>query len=139
VLTGDEEPAASGGSDPGTSQSPGPTDGSASTSPSDGATDETPTAEELENFAASYVQTASEDPAAGFTHLTPAYQAQSTEYEQFWGAVRSPRILDISADPAAMTVTYTYRYALKGDGNRTETVTLHLVRKGDRLLIDGAS
>jgi len=98
-----------------------------------------PTAEELMDFARSYVRTADTDPAAGFAMLTEQYQAASPDYAGFWGPMHDPRILEISADPAAMTVTYTYRYEFPGDGNRTETVTLRLVDRDGRLLIDGDS
>lgn len=108
-------------------------------------TDSTPpshTAGELENFATTYVRTAAEDPAAGFQMLTPAYQAQSPGYEDFWGPLRSPQILEIAADPAAMTVTYTYSYVFPGKdkdkGKRTEEVTLELEDQDGELLISGA-
>ena len=97
-----------------------------------------PTESELESFAASYVDTAAADPDAGFAMLTADYQARSPEYSDFWGSVKNPKLLDVSADPADMTVTYTYRYQQKGVGKREETVTLHLVREGDVLLIDDA-
>jgi hypothetical protein len=44
----------------------------------------------------------------------------------------------VSADPASLTVTYTYRYELEHAGKHEETVTLHLVQDGGRLLIDDA-
>ncbi|HWI43996.1 MAG TPA: serine/threonine-protein kinase [Nocardioides sp.] len=96
------------------------------------------TAEDLEAFAENYVQTAQRDPAAGFRMLTVGYQRRSPAYDGFWGQMRAPRILDISADPKAMTVTYDYRYQLRGGGSRTEKVTLELVRQGGRLLIANA-
>jgi hypothetical protein len=98
-----------------------------------------PTATELEDFATTYVATAADDPAAGFALLTPAYQGRSPDYARFWGSVRHPEILDVSADPGDMTVTYTYRYEQQGEGPREETVTLRLVRDGDTLLIDDAT
>jgi serine/threonine protein kinase len=97
-----------------------------------------PTAEELETFASTYVTTAADDPDAGFALLTPAYQARSPEYADFWGGVTNPEILTVKADPAEMTVTYTYKYEYPGSGNHTERVTLFLVQEGDRLLIDDA-
>lgn len=97
------------------------------------------TAEDLEAFAENYVQTAQRDPAAGFRMLTAGYQRRSPAYDGFWGQMTAPRILDISADPKAMTVTYDYRYQLRGGGSRTEKVTLELVRRDGRLLIAGAS
>ncbi|HWJ68408.1 MAG TPA: serine/threonine-protein kinase [Nocardioides sp.] len=113
-----------------------PSTSPAATSPS--RTEPTTTAAELEQFARSYVETADGDPAAGFAMLTPSYQRESTGYDDFWGPMRDPEILDLSADPATMTVTYTYSYVLPQEGRRTETVTLQLVDDGGTLLISGA-
>ncbi|WP_182376919.1 serine/threonine-protein kinase [Nocardioides sp. WS12] len=112
-------------------------DGATSTSPT-GTTTPSRTAAELEEFAETYVRTADEDPAAGFQMLTPAYQAESTGYDAFWGPLRSPKILEIAADPAAMTVTYTYTYVFPGKGRQTERVTLKLEEQDGELLIAGA-
>jgi len=97
-----------------------------------------PSVAELEAFATSYVETAVEDPNAGFAMLTPDYQARSPGYADFWGSVKKPEIIYVSADPADLTVTYTYRYEQKHEGKREETVTLHLVQDSGRLLIDDA-
>ena len=75
-----------------------------------------PTAEELESFASTYVSTAADDPDAGFALLTPDYQARSPEYADFWGSVSNPEILDVTADPEELTVTYTYKYDFAGSG-----------------------
>ena len=97
-----------------------------------------PTAADLVRFARSYVRTADTDPAAGFRMLTASYQRRSPDYEGFWGPMSNPRILDVGADVQAMTVTYTYAYDFPGSGQRTEQVTLELVEKRGRLLIDDA-
>lgn len=124
-----EDPATAGGS-------PG---GSATAAPSQTDAPQ-PTAGEMEEFARSYIATADADPVAGFAMLTPAYQGESQGYEDFWGPMRNPKVLSISADPDAMTVTYTYRYAFPDKGNLTETVTLRLEQADDgRLLIAGAA
>lgn len=122
------------------SPDPAAAPGTGETSSTESADEEVtpPTAEEMQAFAEEYVRTADADPAAGFAMLTPAYQASSEGYEDFWGPMRNPKILEISADPDAMTVTYTYRYSFPSKGSTTETVTLDLLRDGDRLLIDGA-
>jgi serine/threonine protein kinase len=99
----------------------------------------TATAAELEQFARQYVAAASSDPDRGFTMLTPSYRASSSGYTGFWGRVKKPEILEISADPAQMTVTYRYSYVLKGEGRRSERVTLFLVDQGGNILIDNAS
>ena len=117
---------------------PEPTAGSSPTSSQSTAPVAQTTAEELQAFAENYVRTAADDPDAGFAMLTPSYQESSDQYADFWGPMRDPEILEISSDPAAMTVTYTYRYTMPATGSRTEKVTLELVREGDDLLIDGA-
>ncbi|MEQ6902580.1 serine/threonine-protein kinase [Nocardioides sp. YIM 152588] len=109
---------------------------SAPTSPTTTAAEQ-PTVGEMKAFARTYVTTAAADPAAGFTYLTPAYQAASPDYTEFWGAVQSPRIRAVWADPDALTVSYNYAYWLGGQ-RRVERVTLKLVQDGDRLLIAGA-
>lgn len=97
-----------------------------------------PTAAQLESFARDYVATASTDPARGIRMLTSAYRQASPDYGKFWSAVSDVRILSLSADPRAMTVTYHYAYTLSGR-SKEEWVTLRLVREGGRLLISGAS
>lgn len=124
--------SASGGG--GTSNGAPPSGSSQSTAPP-------PTTAELESFAETYLQTASKDPAAGFDQLTPAYQQRSPQYQEFWGSVSGVKLLDITADPSNMRVTYTYSYHLKGNGSEkhTDRVTLYLVQKGDQLLIADAT
>ncbi|WP_183095833.1 serine/threonine-protein kinase [Nocardioides stalactiti] len=124
-----------------TDRSATPEDSTSQTDGADGSdapTQDLPTTEELEAFATTYVETAADDPAAGFALLTPSYQQRSPGYAEFWGTIKKPEILDVSADPAGMTVTYTYRYQQKKVGNREETVTLRVVREGDGFLIDDA-
>lgn len=122
-----------GGDDPGQDPAAGPTNGA-----TNGSAGRDRTARELEDFAANYVRTADEDPGAGFRMLTPAYQAASPDYADFWGPLHAPTILEIAADPAAMTVTYTYSYQFPGQGKRTEEVTLQLEEQNGELLIAGA-
>ncbi|MEZ0581358.1 serine/threonine-protein kinase [Nocardioides sp. MH1] len=129
ARNGDDQPPASKGRGSGASS-----DGSGST----GGTAALPSESELEDFASTYVSTAADDPSAGFAMLTPSYQDRSPDYTSFWGSVRNPEIIDISADPEDLTVTYTYRYELQHEGRREETVTLHLVQDGAGLLIDDA-
>lgn len=97
-----------------------------------------PSAADLEDFVRDYVQTASSDPDTGFTMLTEAYQAESPAYEDFWGSVRDPEVLEVSGDPESMRVRYTYEYGFSDEGRRTEDVELQLVQEGDELLISGA-
>ncbi|NHA02088.1 hypothetical protein G5V59_27285 [Nocardioides sp. W3-2-3] len=97
------------------------------------------TAADLERFARDYVRTASDDPGRGFALLTRDYQQQSPRYREVWTAIDDPEILRVTPDPEAMSVVYTYRYSLPGGVRRTEDITLRLVRRGERLLIAGAS
>ncbi|HVK30691.1 MAG TPA: hypothetical protein VM575_20310 [Nocardioides sp.] len=139
-VGGDEDPdqgptVASTG--PAPSGGTGDDDGSAGPSPSESA--DAVTAEVLEDFARDYIALASSDPDRGFQLLTPSYQRQSPRYREVWAAIDDPRILAITPDPLAMSVSYTYRYSLPGGRTRTEDITLRLVQRGDRLLIAGAS
>ncbi len=129
---GDDDPKDKGAALPNTT-----TDAASSDEP--GSTGGAPTAEELEEFASSYVSIAADDPDAGFALLTPDYQARSPEYADFWGSVSNPEILNVKADPEELTVTYTYKYDFTGSGSRTENVTLFLKQDGDQLLIDDAA
>lgn len=131
---GDGEPDTDGQSAaPGTVERTEPSPSQSSTPP------EPPTVEELEEFARTYVATASSDPDAGFGYLTEEYQASSPGYRDFWGSITNPRISQVSGDPDAMTTTYTYSYSQPGQGRRTEVVTLNLVQTPDGLRIASAT
>ena len=97
------------------------------------------TAAELEEFARNYVATASNAPDDGFALLTSDYQQRSPRYREVWSAIQEPRILQVSGNPDALSVTYTYRYRLAGNGTRTEEITLQLVDEDGTLRIAGAS
>lgn len=97
-------------------------------------------AEQLENFADTYVTTAAGNPSEGFALLTADYQQASgglEGYASFWENVEDVRIERITPDPDAMRVTYVYSYRYEGV-RRVETVTLDLTKDGSRYLIDGA-
>lgn len=96
------------------------------------------TAAGLEEFGRSYPGIASTDPEAGFKLLTPGYQAESPDYDDFWGKVSNVEILELSADPEAKTVTYRYRYDHEVNGEITETVTLELTGTDGDYKISGA-
>lgn len=121
-------PGRSGDAGDGQQEQPEPSEGAATVG-----------AGELEEFARDYVALASRDPERGFRLLTRSYQQQSPRYHEVWSAIDDPRILAITPDPLAMSVSYTYRYSLPGGRTRTEDVTLRVVQRGDRLLIAGAS
>lgn len=95
-------------------------------------------ADELEEFARTYVATASNDPQRGYDLLTRTYQQASPRYREVWTAIEDPRIVRVAGDPDNLSVSYTYTYRYEGD-RRTEDVTLRLVQRGERLLIAGAS
>ena len=124
--------------DPGAEESASSGDGpSASAEPSAGPAP--PTREELEEFAASYVTTAVDDPEAGFALLTPAFQEESSGlegYTGFWGSVREvSSFTPVGADPQAGTVTYEYSYVLRNGTRRTETIELTLEQQEDGALL----
>jgi hypothetical protein len=97
------------------------------------------TSKALEGFVTDYLQTASNDPDAGFAMLTPSFQAKSDGiegYKGFWGGVSDLDVKDVVADPDTLRVSYTYSYVRKGESS-TDDVTLQLVKSGDGYLIDG--
>lgn len=133
VVLGDEDdravdpPAAS-------STEPAPTESSPA-STADGQV----TAAALEGFVADYLMAASTDPDEGFTMLTPEFQNASNGikgYKGFWGKVDDLDVEQVSANPEAMSVSYTYSYDFDGD-RRSDAVTLKLVKSGDSFLIAG--
>lgn len=99
-----------------------------------------PTRQEMRGFVDAYLTSASSDPAQAFQLLTPPFRQQSGQlegYEGFWGRVRNPRLESFSADPSALTVSYTYRYQLQGSGQQVDDVQLQLVKTEDGFLISG--
>lgn len=130
------------------SDEPGPTPSSSTAAPGEGqpnadeatatASAEPVTAAKLEDFARTYVATASADPGRGYDLLTRTYQQASPRYHDVWAAIENPELISVTADPDTLSVSYTYTYRFDGD-SRTEDVTLRLVQRGQRLLIAGAS
>lgn len=137
-LGQDDEPAARKPTESSTGPSGG-ADDRGREEPAPSASAPAVSAGELEDFARDYVELASRDPEQGFRLLTRSYQQQSPRYREVWAAIDEPRILALTPDPLAMSVSYTYRYSLPGGVTRTEDITLRLVQRGDRLLIAGAS
>lgn len=116
---------------------------SGSSTDGSGASDAEPSADAMASFAESYVRTASDDPAAGYRLLTPAYQRASgglSGYRSFWSRVVQVKSLsDVRADPSELTVSYRYVYILRGAGPRTEDVRLRLeYRRDGSFRISGA-
>ena len=63
----------------------------------------------MEDFISQYLATAPTDPESAFQMLTPEFQEQSggiEGYRGFWDTVESANLLDIQADPEALTVAY---------------------------------
>ena len=57
-------------------------------------------------------------------------------YRGFWSTVSDVNVRRVSADPDALTVSYTYSYTRDGD-EKTDDVTLQLEKDGDSFRIAG--
>ena len=131
----------------------GPTAGSAADSPSaspsttassHGATSSQggvvtgPTARGMKSFIRNYVAAVASDPGVAWRMLTPKFQRESgglDAYRKFWSPVGSGRILEISADPRSLVVSYRVRFDNFGTGRRP--TVLDLVFKGGHYRVDG--
>lgn len=110
---------------------------SSSSSPSASAAAK-PTAAGMEAFIRSYVAAVSDNPDAAWTMLTPKFQAESgglAHYKSFWTSATNGRVLDISADPQDLTVSYHVHF--DNFDNGPGPTVLELVYQGGRYLIDG--
>jgi hypothetical protein len=97
-----------------------------------------PTARAMQSFIRDYVAAVASDPETAWRMLSPRFQRESgglETYRKFWSRVGSGRILDISADPRNLVVSYRVRFENFGTGRRP--TVLDLVFDGDRYLIDG--
>ena len=113
--------------------------GSAEPSPT-----ETPeaSAEEMEAFVGDYLSTVTSDPRTTWGWLTPEFQQASGSYGSyrgFWSTIESAELLEVEADPEAMTVSYTVEYTTSDGEVETDDVTLELVLEGDQYLIASES
>ena len=139
VTGGDDPPAAE---DPGASDSPSDTGGSG-TGDGDGESAETtppeePTKEGMETFIADYLATASSDPSVSYERLTPAFQRASGGsggYTGFWNTIDTAELVDVTADPESLTVSYTWAYTRTDGSSGTDDVTLGLVFRDGQYLI----
>jgi 3',5'-cyclic AMP phosphodiesterase CpdA len=89
-------------------------------------------------FIRDYIAAVSSDPDTAWEMLTPRFQQQSgglATYREFWDGVGTARILEISADPRTLVVSYRVRFANFGTGR--QTTVLDLVFEDGRYLIDG--
>lgn len=133
--------------DPSTTASPGGGGGGGQSSasgeePESSTPPEEPTAEGMETFISDYLTTAAADPSASFPMLTKRFQAASGGYEGyagFWDTIESARLVDVSADPEALTVAYTVDYVRTDGSEASGDVVLGLVfRNGDYLIDEEA-
>ena len=125
------------GSTGSTGPSTSPAAGS-SAPPSATSTDQ-PTEAAMVDFVRRYIATVVDDPGAAFAMLTPSFQEQSgamAGYVAFWGDVRTAKILDISANPADLEVSYTYRYHKPPGAPIQDSVVLKLTYEHGAYLID---
>ena len=93
----------------------------------------------MEDFLTTYLATVTSDRKAAWDMLTPAYQAASGgfgSYNAFWSTIESAAPSNVTADPAAMTVTYDVAYQKHKGGPVTEHHTLQLVHDGSSYLIN---
>ncbi len=113
-----------------------PTAASESADPSQ---DAAPSEQEMTEFAQDYVATAASDRDESWQRLTADFQRRSggrSGYDAFWSKIAEAQVSDVSADPDAMTVSYTVTYQ-RVDGSTTspEDVTLKLIERNGSLLI----
>jgi serine/threonine protein kinase len=98
----------------------------------------TPTARGIEAFIRDYVATVSADPDAAWAMLTPKFQRESgglERYRRFWDPATNGKVLSISADPAAMTVSYHVHFDDFDNGPGPTVLDLKL--EHGHYLIDG--
>ena len=95
----------------------------------------------MEAFIDDYLSLVVRDPEAAFEMLTPEFQDASDGiegYRGFWDTVTTTKLLSVEADPETMVVDYRYTYVVRGEGPRTEEVSLRLEQTDDgRYLIAG--
>ena len=99
-----------------------------------------PTAQGMRSFVRGYVAAVSSDPASAWPMLTPKFQRQSggfVAYRRFWGRVGPGRILDITADPDTLVVSYHVDFEHFGTGRRPTVLKLafrdgHYLIAGER-------
>ena len=87
------------------------------------------TVEGMEAFIGDYLSLVTKDPEAAFDMLTPDFQEASNGiegYRGFWDTVSSTKLRSVDADPESLVVDYRYTYVVRGDGPRTEDVSLQL-------------
>lgn len=97
-----------------------------------------PTERGMERFARAYVDAVARDPARSWQMLTPKFQRASggfETYQAFWSGVGDAEILEVTADPDALVVSYRVRFENFGTGRRP--TVLELVHEDGSYRIDG--
>ena len=116
-----------------------PTDAAQSPSPSPSEeSPPAPTAAGMEAFIRDYVAAISTDPDTAWTMLTPKFQRESgglANYRDFWSGVGNGEVLEVSADPQSLVVSYRVRFDNFGTGQRPTVLSLAYDGSGYR--IDG--
>ena len=139
VVATRPDPAAQDEPPSGESSSESPTeDASEDESPG-----EPPTADGMENFMEDYLATAPSDPGTAFGMLTPGFQQASggiEGYRGFWDTIETADLISFSADPEALTVSYTVEYQRVGEDDKvTDDVGLALEYRDGTYKIAGES
>lgn len=97
-----------------------------------------PTAQGMEKFIRSYVTTVSDNPSQAWTMLTPKFQRESggfDRYRSFWDNATNGQVLDITADPKTMSVSYHVHFDNFDNGPGPTVLDLKFV--DGHYLIDG--
>jgi hypothetical protein len=97
-----------------------------------------PTAAGMEAFVRDYVAAVSTDPDTAWTMLTPKFQRESgglENYRDFWSGVGNGEVLEVTADPQSLVVSYRVRFDNFGTGQRPTVLSLAYDGSGYR--IDG--
>lgn len=101
-----------------------------------------PTATQLVQAVTSYYGLLPDDTAAGWTRLTPAYQAGTTRgrkaYDDFWKKVDTVSVSAVDATPPNSVVA-TLRYEYTDGTIATERTSYRLVSRDGNLLIDAST
>ncbi|WP_245663536.1 serine/threonine-protein kinase [Nocardia inohanensis] len=100
-----------------------------------------PTAAQLTGFVRDHYARLPGDTAAAWARLTSRYQTYIGGYDayrKYWATVGSVATSALSADTAALTVTYTLSFHFADGRGATETRRAQLVRAGDSFQIDSA-
>ena len=133
LITGGDEPSGTTTPSGSGTDTPSQTEDTESSAPAD-----EPSAEGMEAFINDYLATAPTDPQTTFEQLTPKFQEASGGfggYSGFWNTIESATLVEIDADPEAMTVAYRVDY-VKTDGSEAPgDVVLGLVFRDGQYLI----